>query len=123
MLKGSSLCEFFEHISFRFLDANFIDCYVPLKNDGEEHIPSSHHPVKYEANWMMGSRAIIHAVHMVTMYAGFSTFVAKDQQLALVSCSYFPLDMAPQYLILTSVDRTILSYYLNFLQIMQPFCK
>ena len=91
MLKESSPCKFFEHIPFRFFAAIFHISY-PTKNDGEVHIPTSHHPVKFEVNWMMGNQAIIHAVHMVTMHTGFcfvltntnaQHLAVKDQQLAI----------------------------------------
>ena len=41
----------------------------------------------------------------------------------LLSCSYFLPDMTPQYLILTSVNRSIRSCYMTFSQIIQQFCK
>ena len=90
----------------------------------------AYHPVKFEANWMMGNRAIIHAVPMVTMHAGFCLVLtkhqcsaAKDQQLAICLVLLFLTGFAPQYPILTSVNRYIRSYYMTFSQIMQLFCK
>ena len=45
------------------------------------------------------------------------------KSLELVLCSYFWPEMTQLHLILTSINRSIESYYMTFSPIMQPFCK
>ena len=84
-VKRKVTCEFFEHIPFRFFAVIFYTSLYPTKKWwGCTYHPSSS-PCKFEANWMMGNRAIIHAVHMVTIHAGFCFVLTKYQCSALSS--------------------------------------